>query len=148
MIDGSRWPGPTLRSAGFRRPAAMYSRLLSLRRDPRLQLPGRVLRHNRALEAMLVTTQAAGVIASIVVARSVGPAGRGTLLTITVWGQILGWLAAFSLDKAVVVLTSGKDRVSSPDDALRTVRLPVLGLSAWPWSPVSCSAVISSPAHG
>ena len=98
----------------------MYSRLLSLRRDPRLQLPGRALRHNRALEAMLVTTQAAGVIASIVVARSVGPAGRGTLLTITVWGQILGWLAAFSLDKAVVVLTSGQEPVSSPDDALRT----------------------------
>ena len=76
-----------------------------------------------------MTTTVAGVIASIVVARSVGPAGRGTLLTVTVWGQILGWLAAFSLDKAVVVLTSGKEPVSSPDDALRTVRLPVLGLS-------------------
>ena len=94
------------------------------------------LQHNRALEGMLVASQVAGVLAAIVIARSVGPDGRGTVVTLTVWGQLLGWLAAFSLDKALVVLTSGKDAVASPDEALKAVRLPVLG--------TSCLAIIAS----
>lgn len=85
---------------------------------------------------MLIAAQVAGVLAAIVIARSVGPAGRGTVVTLTVWGQILGWLAALSLDKALVVLTSGKDAVASPDEALRAVRLPVLA--------TSCLAIIAS----
>lgn len=98
---------------------------------------GRVaLRHNRALEGMLVASQVAGVLAAIVIARSIGPDGRGTVVTLTVWGQLLGWLAAFSLDKALVVLTSGEDAVASPDEALKAVRLPVLG--------TSCLAIIAS----
>jgi O-antigen/teichoic acid export membrane protein len=101
-----------------------------------VRLGRRVLNHNRALEAMLIGSQAAGVLAAIVIARSVGPAGRGTVLTLTLWGQILGWLAAFSLDKALVVLTSGKGAVASPDEALRAVRLPVVG--------TSCLAIIAS----
>lgn len=94
------------------------------------------LQHNRALEGMLVASQVAGVLAAIVIARSVGPDGRGTVVTLTVWGQLLGWLAAFSLDKALVVLTAGKDAVASPDEALKAVRLPVLG--------TSCLAIIAS----
>jgi O-antigen/teichoic acid export membrane protein len=101
-----------------------------------LGLGRRALNHNRALEAMLIAAQVAGVLAAIVIARSVGPAGRGTVVTLTVWGQILGWLAVFSLDKALVVLTSGKDAVASPDQALRAVRLPVLG--------TSCLAIVAS----
>jgi O-antigen/teichoic acid export membrane protein len=85
----------------------------------------RVLSHNRALEAMLVASQAAGILAAIVIARSVGPDGRGVIVTLTVWGQILGWLAALSLDKALLVLTSGKDAVASPDEGMQAIRLPV-----------------------
>ena len=88
------------------------------------------LQHRRALEAMLLGGQAAGVLASVIVARSVGPSGRGMLVTLTVWGQILGWLAAFSLDKALVVLTTGNTAVISPDQGLRAVRPPVLALSS------------------
>jgi O-antigen/teichoic acid export membrane protein len=97
--------------------------------DVLMRISRRALAHNRALEAVLVGAQAAGVLAAVVVARSVGPAGRGTVVTITVWGQILGWLAALSMDKALVVLTSGKDRVATPDEGLRAVQLPMLGTS-------------------
>lgn len=101
-----------------------------------LSIGRRVLGHNRALEAMLVWSQGAGAIAGIVIARSVGPPGRGTVVTLAVWGQILGWLAAFSLDKALVVLTSGPDRVASPDEGLRSAIVPVVG--------TSCIALIAS----
>jgi O-antigen/teichoic acid export membrane protein len=79
---------------------------------------------------MLVGTQAAGVLSSIVIARSVGPTGRGIIVTLTVWGQILGWLATLSLDKALIVLTSRDAGMVSPDQGLRTVRPPVLALSS------------------
>lgn len=94
-----------------------------------LRFVRRVSTHNRALEAMLVGSQAAGVLGGIIVAQSVGPTGRGIIVTLTVWGQLLGWLAAFSLDKAIVVLASGNDSVASPDEGLRAARLPVLGTS-------------------
>lgn len=90
----------------------------------------RALSRYRALEAMIVWGQVAGVLAAIAIARSVGPTGRGTIVTLTIWGQFLGWLAALSLDKALIVLTSGKDAIASPDEGLRAARLPVLGLSA------------------
>jgi O-antigen/teichoic acid export membrane protein len=96
----------------------------------RLQMYGRrSLSHRRALEGMLIATQGAGVLASIVMARSLGPAGRGMIVTVTVWGQILGWLAALSLDKAIVVLSSDEDSVVSADEGWRAAQLPVLGLS-------------------
>ena len=78
---------------------------------------------------MLLANAGSGIVASVVVARSIGPAGRGYLVTLTVWGQILGWLATLSLDKAVVVLTVGNDRVATPNEALRAVRLPVIATS-------------------
>ncbi|MGI8608517.1 MAG: lipopolysaccharide biosynthesis protein [Candidatus Dormibacteria bacterium] len=65
-------------------------------------------------------------MAAVVVARSCGPSGRGTIVTLTVWGQILGWLAAFSMDKALVVLTSGENAVASPDEGLSALRVPLL----------------------
>jgi O-antigen/teichoic acid export membrane protein len=101
-----------------------------------MRLGRRALNHNRALEAMLIGAQAAGLLGAIVIARSVGPAGRGTLVTLTVWGQILGLLAGFSLDRAIVVLTSGKNAVASPDEAFQAVRLPVVA--------TSCLAIIAS----
>lgn len=89
----------------------------------------RVLDRNRALEVMLLVTQAAGVIAAIVIARSIGPAGRGTVVAVMIWGQLLGWLAALSLDQALIVLTSGSEPIAKPDEALRAARLPVIGTS-------------------
>jgi O-antigen/teichoic acid export membrane protein len=92
--------------------------------------------HNRALEAMLIGTTASGVLAAIVIARSIGPTGRGTVVALTVWGQILGWLATLSLDKALVVLTSGNHPEATPDEGLRAVRAPILI--------TSCAAIIAS----
>ncbi len=79
---------------------------------------------------MLVGGQVAGVVASVIVTRSVGPTGRGIIVTLTVWGQLLGWLSAFSLDKALIVLASRDDAAISADQGLRAVRPPVLALSA------------------
>src|SRR5437763_514779 len=89
----------------------------------------RRVNHPRSLADMLIIGQAGGVLACVVVSRSVWPTGRCIVVTLTVWWQILGWLAAFSLDKALVVLASEKDGEVRPDDALRAVRPPVLILS-------------------
>jgi len=89
----------------------------------------RILTHDRALEGMLLGSTAAGVVASIVVARSIGPAGRGAVVTLTVWAQLLGWLATLSLDKAVVVLATGRDAVPSAEEALHAARRIVVGTS-------------------
>ena len=45
-----------------------------------------------------------GIVASIILARALGPAGRGTITTLTVWGQLIGWFFCLSLDKAFMVL--------------------------------------------
>src|SRR5438874_1772220 len=97
--------------------------------DPRRRfalLGRRLLGHSRALEVMLIGNVAAGVLASVVVARSVGPAGRGSIVTLTVWGQMLGWLATLSLDKALVVLTAGNRPVASPEEGLKAARLTII----------------------
>jgi O-antigen/teichoic acid export membrane protein len=85
---------------------------------------------------MLIATAGFGVIASVVVARSVGPAGRGTIVTLTVWGQVLGWLAILSLDKALIVLTSGHRPMVSPEEGLQAARRIVLA--------TSCLAIVAS----
>lgn len=69
---------------------------------------GRFIRHlerPRALEAMLFATQASGMLASVIISRELGPTGRGHITTLIVWSQLIGWITAFSLDKAVVVLS-------------------------------------------
>lgn len=71
------------------------------------------LERPRALEVMLVVTSASGMLASVVISRALGPTGRGLITTLIVWSQLIGWIAAFSLDKAVVVLSQSDrdDRV-------------------------------------
>jgi glycosyltransferase involved in cell wall biosynthesis/O-antigen/teichoic acid export membrane protein len=59
----------------------------------------------RALEAVLVALQALAFGSSILIARSAGPTGRGQLVSLTIWTQVLGWLGAFSLDKALIVMS-------------------------------------------
>ncbi len=73
----------------------------------------------RSLEAILLLGQPIGLLTSVIVARSLGPGGRGTVATLTVWGQLLGWVAAFSLDKALVVLARDKNDPVDPDAAFR-----------------------------
>jgi O-antigen/teichoic acid export membrane protein len=63
------------------------------------------LERPRALEVMLVVTSVSGMLASVVISRALGPTGRGLVTTLVVWSQLIGWVAAFSLDKAVVVLS-------------------------------------------
>jgi O-antigen/teichoic acid export membrane protein len=90
-----------------------------------------LLDHNRALEGVFLGTQVLGTIATIFIARSLGPAGRGSITTLVVWTQLLGWISAFSLDKAIVVLSrSNTARAIEPDGALAWSRRMVTLLSA------------------
>jgi O-antigen/teichoic acid export membrane protein len=89
-----------------------------------------LLNHTRALEGMYLGAQVLGTVASVVIARSVGPAGRGSIITLVVWAQLLGWISAFSLDKAIVVLSrSSTARAIDPDGALAWSRRMVTMLS-------------------
>jgi O-antigen/teichoic acid export membrane protein len=88
-----------------------------------------LLQHNRALELMLLTSQAAGVVASVVIARSVGPSGRGVLTALTTWGLTIGWLTALSLDKSIVVLARTEDPPVPPGVGLAIARRIVVALS-------------------
>jgi O-antigen/teichoic acid export membrane protein len=79
---------------------------------------------------MYLGTQVLGTIASVVIARSVGPVGKGSLTTLVVWAQLLGWVSAFSLDKAIVVLSRSRAaRGIHPDGALAWSRRIVTMLS-------------------
>ncbi len=62
-----------------------------------------LLERGRSIEGVLVVTTATGVITSIVIARSLGPVGRGQLTAITVWIQVLGFIGAFTLGHALTV---------------------------------------------
>jgi O-antigen/teichoic acid export membrane protein len=55
---------------------------------------------------VLISTQILGFATSVIIARSVGPEGRGLITALTVWSQILAWISCFSMDKAIVVLAN------------------------------------------
>jgi O-antigen/teichoic acid export membrane protein len=94
--------------------------------------------HSRALEGMYVAIQGFGVVASLIIARSLGPSGRGSMTILVVWAQLLGWISAFSLDKAIVVQSRSSDNSRiDPDDALSWSRRAILTLSL----PVSGASV-------
>jgi O-antigen/teichoic acid export membrane protein len=80
---------------------------------------------------MYIGALALGMSASLVISRSLGPSGRGSVITLVIWAQLLGWTAAFSLDKAIVVL-SRPDAVPAlnPDAGLALSRRIVAFLSA------------------
>lgn len=69
---------------------------------------------SRRMEIALFTAQGLGLLSAVGIARLAGPEGRGQLTTLAVYGQILGWLTAGSLDKALIVMT--RDEV--PHDRL------------------------------
>src|SRR5262245_59610672 len=61
----------------------------------------------------LVTTAAAsavilgcGIVTGLIAARSLGPAGRGELATITVWASVLLYAGTFGLPEAVAYFSA------------------------------------------
>jgi antigen flippase len=65
----------------------------------------RVASIDRALEGTVLVAQIFGAATGVLLARALGPAGRGEIATVALWGQLIGWVASFSLDKGVIVLT-------------------------------------------
>ncbi|MDQ1365993.1 MAG: hypothetical protein QOG97_2671 [Acidimicrobiaceae bacterium] len=98
------------------------------RRRARARL-AKVLRLERSLEAMFLASQFAGLIVSVALARSIGPTGRGTITILAMWGVILGWLGAFSLDKAIIVMTKEEHGQFDAAEALAFCRSAVLTLT-------------------
>jgi O-antigen/teichoic acid export membrane protein len=79
---------------------------------------------------MYIAALALGTAASLVIARSLGPSGRGSIITLVIWAQLLGWTSAFSLDKAIVILSrSDTAPALDPDAALTFSRRIVMLLS-------------------
>lgn len=70
--------------------------------------------HDRSLEGVLLASIILGFASSVMIARSVGPSGRGEMTFITVWVQVLGFAGAFMLDTAVIVLSRQKGGVVTP----------------------------------
>jgi O-antigen/teichoic acid export membrane protein len=70
--------------------------------------------HGRSLEGVLLASTILGFASSVMIARSVGPSGRGEMTFITVWVQVLGFAGAFMLDAAIIVLSRQKDGIVTP----------------------------------
>lgn len=71
--------------------------------------------------------QALGLATGVVLARGLGPAGRGELGTIVLWPSVLAALAILGIPDAISVLTARRDL--STGDAIRSA-LPMVGLLA------------------
>jgi O-antigen/teichoic acid export membrane protein len=80
---------------------------------------------------MFVTVQAFGTLTGLLIARSLGPSGRGSITILVVWAQLLGWTSSFSLDKGIVVLSRSEatSHRIDPDDGVAWARRFVLLLS-------------------
>lgn len=76
----------------------------------------------RALEGALLLAQGLGAVTGIVLARALGPSGRGQIATLALWGQLMGWVASLSLDKALVVLTKSEHGALRRGVAMATSR--------------------------
>ncbi|CAN5906701.1 hypothetical protein BH23ACT2_BH23ACT2_14980 [soil metagenome] len=76
-----------------------------VRTVPRVMLPRRLRESRRLLEVCLALTQVLGLVTSVVLARTLGPAGRGTITTLTVWAQVLMRTACLDMDRAIAVVS-------------------------------------------
>ncbi len=67
-------------------------------------LPRAVMTFPKARSLELATVFGAGVslLTGVLIARIAGPAGRGEIVTIATWAQVLGWTAGLSIDKAMI----------------------------------------------
>jgi hypothetical protein len=114
----------------------------------------------RGLEVVFAGSQALGMLASLAISRSVGPAGRGNLTNLVVWAQLLGWIAVSSLDKGIAVLSREGPVQTEPGAALawarRVVNLPLLCILAvcvplgthlfhsWKWTTLLAIGVVAT----
>lgn len=57
---------------------------------------------SRALELALLTSPAFAIVTGAVIARSAGPEGRGAVVVLATWGQVIGLTFGFSADKALL----------------------------------------------
>ncbi|SBW22303.1 hypothetical protein FDG2_2439 [Candidatus Protofrankia californiensis] len=62
---------------------------------------------SRNTDATLFVAQLFAMMTGVVVARILGPAGRGTVTALATWAQFLGWIGIFSVDKALIIV--GRD---------------------------------------
>ena len=79
-------------------PATMTFLTQSVGRPPKV----RHILTGRHLEASILFGLAFSLATSILITRTGGAAVRGQVTTVAVWAQLLGWLACFSMDKAIV----------------------------------------------
>ncbi|MFI5494856.1 lipopolysaccharide biosynthesis protein [Actinoplanes sp. NPDC051859] len=56
----------------------------------------------RGLEAAALFTVVSSVLTGILIARTLGPTGRGQIVVVATWGQALGWVCGLSVDKALI----------------------------------------------
>ena len=69
---------------------------------------------DRGYEGVLLASTFLGFVSSVMIARSLGPSGRGAMTFIAVWVQVLGFMGAFMLDTAVIVLSRRNDEIVTP----------------------------------
>lgn len=104
----------------------------------------------RSVETVMLAATGVGIATSIIIARALGPSGRGDLTFITVWVQVLGFVAAFMLGHACAVISLRPDSVGTPATVfyeatwllLRTTPLPAAAAFALGL------AVLGSPSIG
>ncbi|CAO3432795.1 oligosaccharide flippase family protein [Azospirillum endophyticum] len=92
--------------------------------------PNGFARHGVATVLVTAATMALGLLTGILVARSIGPEGRGALTAVLTTVQMLGWLFAMGCGKAVTY-TLSRDR-SAAGRLLSTwtlILLPLAGLA-------------------
>ncbi|BFU42441.1 lipopolysaccharide biosynthesis protein [Krasilnikovia sp. MM14-A1004] len=64
----------------------------------------------RGLELAAVLTAVASLLAGVLIARMLGPSGRGQLVVVATWGQALAWVGGLSVDKALMARNSSDGR--------------------------------------
>jgi O-antigen/teichoic acid export membrane protein len=84
------------------------------------------LRRPRPIEVGIIGAQVLGAVAAVLGARAVGPAGRGDLVVIAVWGQIIGWVCSLSIDKEIVARSGGRSATANVSAAVRVAAWSVM----------------------
>lgn len=64
----------------------------------------------RSLELAALFSLVVSLLTSVILARTVGPAGRGEVVVIATWAQLMGWAGALSIDKALMARRSDGHR--------------------------------------
>lgn len=68
---------------------------------------------SRGLEAAALFTVATSILTAIIIARTLGPTGRGQVVILATWGQALAWICGLSIDKALIARNTDGERQTS-----------------------------------